>query len=142
MPTGEPTLEPDELRAIRRKEMEKAVIRLQDELDRLIKMYAFLREALENEIYSGLGYKQLTASEKDVKKLKELTVGMNSLVETKIKYDKAQKQMAASMTLAEELDAVFKFIMTLGYVDRNNLRRRLSDNGVWKWGDHTPETGS
>lgn len=114
-------------------ELERLVVRLQDEMDKLIKMYAFQREALENEMVSGMGYKKMGTDDKFLKKLKELTIGMNNLVETKIKYDKAQKSLTASMTPAEELEAVFKFIMSLDYETRNGLRRRLSDNGVWKW---------
>lgn len=114
-------------------DMERLVVRLQDELDRLIKLYVFARESLETEMYSGMGYKKMGLNEKDVKKLKELTVGMNSLIESKIKWDKAQKQLAASMTPAEELDAVFKFICTLDNDAQTKLRNRLHDRGIFKW---------
>lgn len=114
-------------------ELQRLVVRLQDEMDRLIKMYAFQREALENEMVSGMGYKKMGADDKFLRKLKELTIGMSNLVEIKIKYDKAQKSLIASMTPAEEEDAVFKYIMSLDYAARNGLRRRLSDHGVWKW---------
>lgn len=113
--------------------MKVLTVRIEDELESLIKMFSHARASLENELLSGMGYKQLTLSEKDAKKLKEFTVGMNSLVETRIKWDKAKKQMAAHMTPAEEMDAVFQYIMALDDHARNGLRDRLSHNGVFKW---------
>lgn len=131
--------DPEEKREAARLALEKQVIRLQDELDKLIKLYSFSIQALENELLSGLGYKQMALGEKEARKLKELSTGMNSLVETKIKYDKAQKQLAAVMTPAEEKAAVVTYILSLGYEDRNEIRHRLSDKGVWVWRDNTPE---
>jgi hypothetical protein len=132
MPLGN-SLSTDEHRERAQAEMERLVVRLQDELDRLIKLYVFARESLENEMLSGVGYKKMGLNEKDVKKLKELTVGMNSLIESKIKWDKAQKQLAATMTPKEEMDAVFKYICTLSGEDQHLLRDRLNDRGIWKW---------
>lgn len=125
--------DPNEMRENVREHYEKMVVRLQDELDRLIKMYTWARESLENEMFSGMGYKKLTLGEKDIKKLKELTVGINNLVESKIKYDKAQKQLAASMTPAEERDAVIKYIVSLPGEARHELRAMLGDRGIWPW---------
>jgi hypothetical protein len=113
--------------------LNEAVVRIQDELDRLIKMHVWMREALENEIMEGMGYKQLSASEKDIKKLKELTMSMDALVSTKIRWDKAAKQMAATMTRKEELDAVYLFIRSATDDERNALRDRLHDQGIYKW---------
>lgn len=113
--------------------MARLVVRLQDELDRLIKLYVFAREALETELYSGMGYKKLALNEKDVKKLKELTIGLNSLTETKIKWDKAQKQLAATMTPQEEFEAVITYILALDPEKQHRMRDRLNDKGVWKW---------
>lgn len=104
----------------------KMVVRLQDELERLIKMYSHQREALENEMFEGMGYKKMTADEKFVKKLKELTLGMNSLTETRIKWDRAQAKLAESMTPAQEMDAVVNYIMTLDSDAWNNFQDRLA----------------
>jgi hypothetical protein len=109
------------------------VLRLEDELDKLLKMFAHSREALENEMNSGLGERRLALSEKDVKKLKELTIGFNSLVESKIRYDKAKKQMASQLTPKEERDAVVAYICSLPYEERTELRARLVDRGIWPW---------
>lgn len=125
--------EVDKTRESARAAYEKLVLRLQDELDRLIKMYAWTREAMERSMFEGMGYKQLDVDEKSVKKLKELTIGMNSLVETKIKWDKAQKQLAATMTPAEEMAAVMTYIEALDGEARHSLRSRLAEKGIWPW---------
>lgn len=114
-------------------ELAKLVVRIQDELDHLIKLHVFMRESLENEIMSGAGYKKLGANEKDVKKLKELTMSMDSLVGCKIRWDKAAKQMSETMSPAEEMDAVVKYILSLSSADQSKLRDKLNDKGVYKW---------
>lgn len=131
--------DPDQLRDTSRERYEKMVVRLQDELDQMIKIYQFARESLENEMFSGMGYKKMALGEKDVKKLKELTIGLNSLVETKIKYDKAAKSLAENMSLAEEMTAVVTFICSLPYEEQHNLRKRLVERGVWPWKQPNPE---
>lgn len=113
--------------------MEKTVVRLADELDSLIAMYVFAREALQIEMTEGMGYKQQGILDSIVKKLKELTTGLNSLVEAKIKWDKAAKQLAATMTPAEEMDAVFKYIVSLDHDAQTNLRHKLDAHGIYKW---------
>lgn len=133
MPDSHERLSMDEHRAKAIKELEKTVVRIQDELDRMIKLHVFMREALENEIMSGAGYKKLGANEKDVKKLKELTQSMDSLVSCKIRWDKAAKQMAETMTPDEEMKAVITYILSLSPEDQSRLRDRLHDKGIYKW---------
>ena len=108
-------------------------IRIEDELDKLINMFSHAREALENEMNSGLGAKRLALSEKDVKKLKELTVGMNSLVESKIRYDKSRKALAEVMTPNEERRAVVTYIRSLSYEARAELRALLIEHKIWPY---------
>jgi hypothetical protein len=119
-------------------------IRIEDELDKLINMFSHAREALENEMNSGLGAKRLALSEKDVKKLKELTVGMNSLVESKIRYDKSRKAMAEVMTPAEERKAVVTYIRSLSYEDQRALRAQLIEYKIWPYSrcEHGESTNS
>jgi hypothetical protein len=109
------------------------VIRLEKELDSLINMFAFARQSLENELCSGLGEKQLSLTDKDAKKLKELALGMSTAVECKIRFDKAKKELAKNMTPVEEMDAVVAYILTLSSDEQTNLRHRLHDRGIFKW---------
>lgn len=116
--------------------MHALTVRLEDELDKAIKLYHFARGSLENEMLGGVGYRQMAISEKDLKKLKELTVGLNSLVETQVKWDKHRKTMTTQMTPAEERGAVVKYIKSLSYEDRDELYKRLRENGIWLAKDH------
>src|SRR6476659_855897 len=111
----------------------KMVVRIEQELDKTIKMFAFAREALENEMMDGLGYKKQGLHDSFPKKLKELVLGMNSLVETKIKWDKAKKQLGESLTLEEEIEACYQFVLSLTDTQRHDLRDRLNNAGVYKW---------
>lgn len=122
--------DPEKMRDNTREHYTKMVVRLQDEIERLLKLYVFQREALETEMYDGMGYKKLTADEKFVKKLKELTIGMNSLVESRIKWDRAQAKMAESMTPTQEMDAVVNYVMTLDSDAWNNLQDRLARRNI------------
>ena len=126
---GQPLKDPDQAKA----RLKELVTRLEDQLDKLIKMYAFSREALENEMLSGMGYKGQGLHETFPKKLKELTIGLNSLVETKIKWDKAKKALGETLTKEEEVEACFQFILSLTDTEKHDLRDRLSNHGVYKW---------
>lgn len=115
------------------KSIEDTLARLENELDSLINMFAWARKSLENELQSGLGGKQMALTEKDTKKLKELALGMSTAVQCKIAWDKAKKQLAQNMSPKEEMDAVIAYIMNLSTEDRNGLRDKLNDRGVFKW---------
>jgi hypothetical protein len=114
-------------------EIKDLVVRLETELDNMIKMFAWSREALEKEMLSGLTPGKHGIPDALPKKLKELTIGMSSLVECKIRYDKAKKELAKNMTPQEEMDAVFAYIMNLSPEEKNRLRDRLSERGIYKW---------
>jgi hypothetical protein len=87
--------------------------RLGDELDQLIKLVSWARESLQNELYTGMGYRKEALGESDLRKLKDLTTTVNSAVEAKIKWDKSQKSLADSMTPEEERAAVVAYIKSL-----------------------------
>lgn len=111
----------------------KLVTRIENELDSMIKMFAFARQALENEMMDGLGFKQHGLTDVFPRKLKELTMGMNSLVETKIKWDKAKKVLGEQLTEVEEMDACVQYILSLTDIERHALRERLDRHGIYKW---------
>ncbi len=99
----------------------KQVVRLQDELDAMIKMAAFQRKALENEMMGGLGYKQLSADPKVLGKFKVLSESAGKLTDAKIRLDKSLKQMAETMTPEEEREAVGQYIKALPAKERINF---------------------
>lgn len=114
-------------------EIKDLVVRLETELDNLIKMFAWARETLETEMLSGLTPGKHGLHESLVKKLKELTIGMNSVVESKIKYDRAKRAMAKDMTPEEEMAAVIEYICALVPEKKSELRNRLHHRGVYTW---------
>lgn len=114
-------------------EIKDMVVRLENELDNMIKMFAWAREALEREMLSGISPGKHGLQDSLTKKLKELTIGMNSMVESKIRYDRAKKELAKNMTPEEEMDAVIAYIVNLSNEDKNRLRDRLNDRGIYKW---------
>lgn len=110
------------------------VVRLENELDNLIKMFAWSREALEKEMLQHSG--SWEPGKHGIpdglpKKLKELTIGMSSLVECKIRYDKAKKELAKNMTPDEEMAAVVAYIVNLPVPEWDRLRQKIKDKGRW-----------
>lgn len=118
---------PDELRASEKGRHEHMVVRLQDELDRMIKLLSHAREATENELFEGLGYKKLALTDKDLKKLNGLADLAKSVVDTKVKFDKSMKAMADRMTPAEEKAAVVAYIKACDAQDRADIINRIKD---------------
>lgn len=116
-----------------RESIDDMIVRLEKELDLLINMFAFARQSLQNELESGLGGKQLSLTDKDAKKLKELALGMSTAVECKIRWDKSKKQLAQNMSPKEEMDAVVAYIVNLPVNEQSNLRDRLDARGIFKW---------
>jgi hypothetical protein len=117
--------EPEELRLQAHHREKSAVARIQDELDAMIALTNHLREAYQWEINDGMGYKRQGVAESIVKKGVQLASMMDTLVKTKIAYDKAQKALSETMTPAEERAAVVAFIKGLEAVDRSNLLRDI-----------------
>jgi hypothetical protein len=111
-------LDVDTLRVRARASNERIVVRMQDELDKMIKLFSWAREATENEMTEGLGYKKLCVTDKDMKKLKELAAMCDSLVGAKIRFDKAAKSMADTMTQVEEKAAVVAYLKSCESQDR------------------------
>lgn len=113
-------------------ELRDKTIRIEGELDSLIRIFIWAREALENEMMDGLGHSKKGLNEAFTKKLKELTQGMNSVVECKIRYDRSRKDMAKNMTPEEERASVIAYIESLKKEDRDLLAEALIRRGIWK----------
>lgn len=118
--------DPEEKRRDFISKYDNLVIRLEDELEAMIKLAAMQREALKNEMFSGMAYKQQAADAKGIKALKDLTAAYNSLTDSKVRLDKTAKERAAKMTPDEEREAVVTYIKSLPATERTQLLRRLS----------------
>lgn len=133
----------DSLEAVKEtavKERDWRVTRLGDELDKLIKLITWARECLDNELMSGMGHKKLGIGDKDIRKIKDLAATMNSAVEAKIRFDKAQKQLADTMTPEEEFEAVVAYAKSLDQEHYVRLSQRIRRRGAS--GDSNPEADS
>ena len=117
----------DAARAKAKAEANRIVVRMQDELDKMIKLFSRTREAIENELMSGLGYAGHGVTDKDMKKLSTLSTMCDHLVSAKIRFDKAAKQMADTMTPGEEKAAVIAFIKSCEKQDRADIISRIKD---------------
>ena len=109
-------------------QLRASVVRLQDELDGLLRMAAFQRKAMENEMMDGLGYKQMATSAGVLEKFKSLSMTTEKLVDVKIRLDKSLKLMADKMTPEEEKSAVMAYLKTLSVGDRAEF---LNDINYW-----------
>lgn len=108
-------------------EQKRIVVRMQDELDKMIKLFSWARECVENELTEGMGFKKIGLPDKAMKKLKELAAMCNEVVGAKIRYDKAAKQMADTMTPEEERYAVIQYLKSASVEDRKYVIRKVTD---------------
>lgn len=115
----------EEARIAAHKKAKTAVIRIQEELDALIRLTNHMREAYEYELNDGMGYKRLGISEALVRKGKDLAAMMDTLVKAKIAYDKASKSLAESMTPDEERSALMAYCKSITPKERNDFMRDL-----------------
>lgn len=116
-----------ESREARRQRYEAAAVRLGDELERMVKIIQWAREAIENEMFAGLGYKQLGINSQEVKRISDLSAALNTAVNTKIRWDKAAKEMHDNMSPEEEFQAVLTYLKTLPYEALEKIQRTVND---------------
>lgn len=109
------------------RERSARVIRLKEELNKILELVVHSRESLENELGSEFAQKKLSIDKAFLLKLKELTACYNSLTASRIALDKSEKAMEKEMTPAEEVDAVITFIASLDNQERGNVLRKMID---------------
>ncbi len=106
---------------------ERIVTRMADELDAMIKMASWARECLFNELTDGLGYKKMGISDKGVKKMAEVAKMMETLTGAKIRFDKAAKAMADTMSPKEEMDAVIAYLKSVEPQVRSDILTNIKN---------------
>lgn len=112
-----------ELRAAVVKKFDSRAVRLVDELEAMLKLLVFQREALQNQVMDGLGYKQMAIDLKTVQASKELSLAYTRLVEAQIKLNKSLKDLADQATPEEEKETIRKWIRAQNNYDRNDFLR-------------------
>jgi len=91
----------------------EVIVKLKVELDAAIKLVVHARESLDNELDSEWAQKKLSVDANFLKKLAQLTASFNSLTESKIRLDKAEKAMERDLTAEEEAEAVVGYLAML-----------------------------
>lgn len=101
---------------------------LKEELNRVLELVVHAREALENELNSEFAQKKLGIDKPFVDKLKSLAACFTTLTESRIRLDKAEREMEAEMTPQEEKQAVRAFVMGV----LSNDERREFIKSLWE----------
>ena len=102
-------------------------VQLKNELDSAIKLVVHARESLDNELSTEWAQKKLSVDANFLKKLKELTASFNSLTESKIRLDKAEKAIERDLTPEEECEAVKLYLMELSPIDLRTLVKEVRE---------------
>jgi|ERR1700759_50008 len=113
------------------KDRNQVFVKLKEELDATIKLVVHARESLDNELDTEWAQKKLSVDKGFLAKLKELTASFNSLTESKIRLDKAEKAIESELTLEEERQAVIMYLAEMVPADMRELckqaRQRRGD---------------
>lgn len=107
------------------KERSARVIRLKEELNKILELVVLARETLTNELGMDFQRKNEVINGSWLKKLKELTTAYNTLTDSRIRLDKSEKSLEREMTPEEEIDAISTFLLSLEFQDRSELLRRF-----------------
>lgn len=94
------------------------VIRLKDELNRILEMVTLSREALQIEGMTQGRENQARLSADYLRGLRELTVMFRELTTSRIALDKAEKMLEKEMSPADEKAAVKDFILAMPTSER------------------------
>lgn len=101
------------------------VLRLKEELNRILALVVHSRESLENELDSEFAQKKYSIDNNFLKKLKELTACYGTLTDARIRLDKSEKALEREMTPEEEEAAVREYIMEKSTDDRRLFLRNM-----------------
>lgn len=106
-----------------RKDLAARVVRLGDELDRMITLTTVAREALQNEMFGDGGFAKVELRPSYMAKIRGIAATLDTLVQAKIRWDKNQAAMAKSMTAEEEKQAVRTYVRSLPDKERYDFIR-------------------
>lgn len=96
-------------------------IDLMEELDNLLRILKFQREALVNSMTDGFGYKKMELNPAHAKLAAQLAVTYQKAVDAKVKLDKHLRDRAEELTPAEEIAGVKTFIECMDSTARRKL---------------------
>jgi len=109
------------------------VVRLGDELEKMLAIGSYLRECLQVEIEQAVG---AGVPKNAIKQFSELAKTLDSVVSAKVRFDKAAKQMADIATPLEERNAVIQYLKAAHPEDAKEVWREYRE-----WQDRRPGPG-
>lgn len=111
------------------RERNERVIRMKDELVKVLDLVSRCRQSIEDEVSDGLAGKMKSVDVDFLRRLKELSVIFNNMTDARIRLDKAEKMLENDLTPAEEQQAVVEFIKALPTAERGTfLRSRVTEH--------------
>lgn len=110
-------------------ERNQRVIRMKDELIKVLDLVSRCRQSIEDEVSDGLAAKMKSVDVDFLRRLKELSVIFNNMTDARIRLDKAEKQLENDLTPAEEQQGVVEYIKALPNQERGTfLRSRINEH--------------
>jgi hypothetical protein len=100
------------------KQKNERVVRLKDELNKVLDLVVHSRQALENELSGGIAQKAQFIDKVFMSKLKDLSSCYNTLTDSRIRLDKAEASLEKDMTPEDEKRAVTEYIMAMNARER------------------------
>lgn len=110
------------------RERNERVIRMKDELIKVLDLVSRCRQSIEDEVSTGVAAKMKSIDVDFLKRLKELSVIFNNMTDARIRLDKAEKMLENDLTPAEEQQAVIDYIKALPSQERGEFIRRAADH--------------
>ena len=107
------------------RERSARVIRLKEELNKILELVVTGRESLEHDLQPHGMLRERSVDKAWMGKLKDLTSCYNSLTTSRIQLDKSERSMEREMTPAEEKEAVYSFVMSLDGQERGFFLRKM-----------------
>lgn len=114
------TDDPTALRTRELARLDQQVVDLDDELRKLLALVQFSREALQNQMTDGMGYKKMVILEKDLKALKELSTIFSVATDCQVRLDKTQEIRSKKLDKNGYLRLALKLVMSLSDAERGH----------------------
>lgn len=105
--------------------LDTTVVDLDQELQRLLSLVQFMREALQKRVVSGMGYKQESVAKEDLQALKELATVFSTATDCQVRLDKTAEIRAKKLDKAGYLRLANKLVMSLPPSERGLWIKKL-----------------
>lgn len=105
------------------RERNARVIRMKDELIKMLDLVTRCRESVEAEVSTGIAAEMKFVDADFLKRIKELSVIFNNMTDARIRLDKAERAIENDLTPSEEYEAVRMYVRALDPKERGQFLR-------------------